>query len=73
MIRLTKRRIGLAIADKLEESYVKYEGNPVYNPSPKNCEDPYVWREDGKYKIPMADKTGFGAPRRNLFRIVRWN
>ncbi|MDZ8117033.1 glycoside hydrolase family protein [Pontiella agarivorans] len=52
-----KRRIGLAIADQLEGPYVKYKGNPVYNPSPKNCEDPYVWFEEGTFKMLMADKT----------------
>lgn len=52
-----KRRIGLAIADRLEGPYIKYEGNPIINPAPKNCEDPYVWFEDERFKMLMADKT----------------
>lgn len=51
----TNRRIGLAIADNVEGPYVKYEGNPVIDYSPKNFEDPTVWYEDGKFKMLMHD------------------
>lgn len=51
------RKYGFAQSDHLEGPYIKYQGNPVIDLSYKNertqCEDAYVWREDGKYKAIM--------------------
>ena len=53
------RKYGLAIADKLEGPYVKYEGNPVLDYSDRGnniqAEDGYVWFENGKFKMVMRD------------------
>ncbi|WP_305768052.1 glycoside hydrolase family protein [Candidatus Epulonipiscium viviparus] len=58
------RRYGVAIADELEGPYVKYEGNPVidfscYGPAIQ-CEDAYMWIEDGIYKSVMRGMGVFG-------------
>ncbi|CAM3923515.1 Glycosyl hydrolases family 43 [Pedobacter westerhofensis] len=53
------RKYGLAIADKLEGPYKKYQGNPVIDFSSKGgnkqFEDAFVWREKGKFKIIARD------------------
>jgi hypothetical protein len=53
------RKYGFAEADKLEGPYIKYHGNPVIDFShieeKMQCEDAYVWYEDGIYKIIMRD------------------
>jgi len=49
------RRIGLAVAEKLEGPYVKHPDNPVLDHSPKDYEDPYVWYEDSLFKMILHD------------------
>ncbi|GAB3905097.1 hypothetical protein GCM10028826_06960 [Mucilaginibacter boryungensis] len=53
------RKYGLAIADKLEGPYVKYEGNPVIDYSGKGhnaqLEDAFVWLDKGKFKMLARD------------------
>ena len=53
------RKYGLAIADKLEGPYVKYEGNPVIDFSKqgnnKQFEDAFVWRQHGKFNMLARD------------------
>jgi hypothetical protein len=53
------RKYGLAISDKLEGPYVKYEGNPVIDYSGKGnnaqLEDAFVWLDKGKFKMLARD------------------
>lgn len=53
------RKYGLAIANRLEGPYVKYEGNPVvdFSSRPNNAqlEDAFVWMEHGKFKMLARD------------------
>lgn len=53
------RKYGLAIADKLEGPYVKYEGNPVidYSGLGNNiqAEDGFVWYQNGKFRMILRD------------------
>ncbi|MBT29288.1 MAG: glycosyl hydrolase family 43 [Thalassobius sp.] len=53
------RKYGLAIADKLEGPYIKYEGNPIIDYSElgdnTQLEDAYVWIEEGKFKMIARD------------------
>jgi hypothetical protein len=53
------RKYGLAIADKLEGPYKKYQGNPVIDFSSrggnKQFEDAFVWMEKGKFKMLARD------------------
>ncbi len=53
------RKYGLAIAEKLEGPYVKYEHNPVIDYSSRGdntqIEDAYVFIEDGKFKMIARD------------------
>lgn len=56
------RKYGLAIAEKLEGPYIKYDHNPVIdfssNGGNTQLEDAYVWQEDGKIKL-IARDMGF--------------
>jgi hypothetical protein len=56
------RKYGLAIADKLEGPYIKYEHNPVIDFSSRgnNCqfEDAFVWMEKHNFKM-IARDMGF--------------
>lgn len=56
------RKYGLAIAEKLEGPYIKYEGNPVIDFSNRgnNCqfEDAFVWMEKRRFKM-IARDMGF--------------
>jgi hypothetical protein len=56
------RKYGLAIADKLEGPYIKYEGNPVIDFSAKGhnaqFEDAFIWREHRRFKM-IARDMGF--------------
>lgn len=56
-----KRKIGLAIADRLHGPYRKYAGNPIIDMSRvgKDFEDPYVWMEDGRFCMLMHDMGVF--------------
>lgn len=58
------RKYGLAISDSLEGPYKKYEGNPVIDFSGmgnnEQCEDAFVWRENGKFKMLARDLGTFG-------------
>jgi len=56
-----KRKIGLAIADRLEGPYRKHEGNPILDMSRvgKDFEDPYVWIEAGRFCMLMHDMGVF--------------
>jgi hypothetical protein len=53
------RKYGLAIADKLEGPYKKYENNPVidysYRGENRQVEDAYVYYENGKFKMISRD------------------
>lgn len=49
------RTIALAISGKLEGPYEKYEGNPVMDFGEKDCEDPFVWHDEGKFKMLAHD------------------
>ncbi len=53
------RRIGLAVAETLVGPYVKYPDNPVLDDSPKDYEDPYVWHEDGRFRMLLHDLSYF--------------
>lgn len=57
------RKYGLAIADKLEGPYRKYEGNPILDYSNRGdntqAEDAYVWYDEGKFKMIMRDMGFF--------------
>lgn len=56
------RKYGLAVADKIEGPYTKYENNPVidfsYLGNNEQLEDAFVWIEDGKFKL-IARDMGF--------------
>ncbi|QBG46637.1 glycosyl hydrolase family 43 [Verrucomicrobia bacterium S94] len=53
------RRYGVAMAEHLTGPYIKYEGNPVVDYSSIDirvqCEDGFVWREDGRYHMILRD------------------
>lgn len=53
------RKYGLAISDRLEGPYKKYEGNPVIDFSGKGAnrqfEDAFLWRQKGKFHIIARD------------------
>ncbi|MDT3403706.1 glycoside hydrolase family protein [Mucilaginibacter terrae] len=53
------RKYGLAIADKLEGPYVKFEGNPVVDfslrPNNAQLEDAFVWLDKGRFKMLARD------------------
>ncbi|MGC6423420.1 MAG: glycoside hydrolase family protein [Lentimonas sp.] len=53
------RRYGIAISDNLTGPYEKYEGNPIVDFSHIDhriqCEDAYVWHEDGQYHMIVRD------------------
>ena len=57
------RKYGLAIADKLEGPYTKFEGNPLldYSSMGNNTqvEDAYVYHYDGKFRLVMRDMGVF--------------
>ena len=57
------RKYGFAESDKLTGPYVKYPGNPVIDFShldeKTQCEDAYVWYENGLYNIIMRDMGYF--------------
>ena len=57
------RKYGLATAKNLEGPYVKYPKNPLIDFSGRGanrqCEDAYVWREDGKFHVIMRDMGVF--------------
>jgi hypothetical protein len=56
------RKYGLAVADKIEGPYSKYEKNPVIDFSVRGnntqLEDAFVWFEGGKFKM-LARDMGF--------------
>lgn len=53
------RKYGLAIADKLEGPYRKYDGNPVIDFSKRGenrqFEDAFVWRENNRFSMLARD------------------
>lgn len=53
------RKYGLAIADKLEGPYIKYDGNPVIDFSAKGnnkqFEDAFIWKQNNKLNIIARD------------------
>ena len=53
------RRYGIAMSDNVTGPYEKYAGNPIVDFSHIDqriqCEDAYVWREDGKYHMIVRD------------------
>ncbi len=57
------RRTLLAIAERPEGPYVSHPGNPVIDLSRfgnnAQCEDPYVWYEDGEYRMVARDMGCF--------------
>ncbi len=58
------RKYGLATSKSLFGPYKKYEGNPVidYHNMGNNqqCEDAYVWHENGKFKMLARDLGVYG-------------
>lgn len=57
------RKYGLAIADKLEGPYIKYDGNPVIDFSGRGnnaqLEDAFVWPDKGRFKMLARDMGVF--------------
>lgn len=55
----TNRRYGVALADAPDGPYRKYEGNPIVDTRrfipDAQCEDAYVWFEDGVFRMLMRD------------------
>jgi hypothetical protein len=53
------RKYGLAVADRLAGPYRKHPLNPLIDFSGRGgnrqCEDAFVWREEGKFKIIVRD------------------
>lgn len=53
------RKYGIAISDTIEGPYTKHAANPIIDFShihPKvQCEDAYVWMQDGKFNIILRD------------------
>ncbi|OON97108.1 MAG: hypothetical protein ATN31_08710 [Candidatus Epulonipiscioides saccharophilum] len=78
---VTNRKYGLAIADKLEGPYKKYEGNPVIDFSYLapwiQCEDAYMWYENGTYKSIMRGMGVFGSLEDGVYLTskdgIHWN
>lgn len=52
-----KRKMGLAVSDKIEGSYKKYSGNPIINIKGigKQTEDACVFKYENKYYMLMRD------------------
>lgn len=57
------RKYGVAIAERLEGPYLKHSANPLVDFSSRGdnrqCEDAYVWRERGKYRMIVRDMGVF--------------
>jgi hypothetical protein len=57
------RKYGLAISDKLEGPYIKYDGNPVIDFSGRGnntqLEDAFVWLDKGRFKMLARDMGVF--------------
>lgn len=57
------RKYGLAIADRIDGEYKRYENNPIVDFSSlgenRQVEDAFVYKEDGKYKMLMRDMGYF--------------
>ncbi|OON97097.1 MAG: hypothetical protein ATN31_08705 [Candidatus Epulonipiscioides saccharophilum] len=78
---IDNRKYGLAISDKLEGPYIKYEGNPIIDFSylaPRvQCEDAYMWYEDGIYKAVMRGMGVFGNAEDGVYITskdgIKWN
>lgn len=53
------RKYGIAMAESVTGPYTKFEANPVVDYSPIDklvqCEDAYVWHEDGEYHMILRD------------------
>ncbi|MFV1965578.1 MAG: glycoside hydrolase family protein [Pirellulaceae bacterium] len=76
--KVVVRRIGLALADRLEGPYVKYDANPVldYGPQGKDFEDPYVWRESEMFHLLLHDMNVFehgGGLYLTSYDGIRWS
>ncbi len=78
---IRNRRYGVAISDNLEGPYKKYEGNPIidfscYGPAIQ-CEDAYMWYEDGVYKSIMRGMGVFGNQEDGVYLIssdgLKWS
>jgi len=56
-LRDKKRKVGLALADKITGPYVKHPDNPLvdYSDQGKQIEDPYVYLQDGIFQMVLAD------------------
>ena len=58
------RKYGLAIADKLEGPYAKHPRNPLIDFSQRGenrqCEDAYIWHEDGRFHVILRDMGIYG-------------
>lgn len=55
----TNRQYGLAVASSPSGPYAKHGSNPIINLRTRlpgaECEDAYVWHEDGRYRMLMRD------------------
>ncbi|OON97095.1 MAG: hypothetical protein ATN31_08695 [Candidatus Epulonipiscioides saccharophilum] len=78
---ISNRKYGLAISDTLEGPYKKYEGNPIIDfsyLSPRiQCEDAFMWYEDGLYKAIMRGMGVFGNAEDGVYITskdgINWN
>ena len=59
------RKYGVAVADRLEGPYRKHPANPLIDFSGRGgnrqCEDAFVWHEDGKFRIVVRDMGVFNS------------
>ena len=57
------RKYGLAVSDRIEGPYRKHPRNPVIDFSGRGdnrqCEDAFVWREDGRFRMIARDMGVF--------------
>ncbi|QGY43971.1 family 43 glycosylhydrolase [Maribellus comscasis] len=74
------RKYGLAIADKIEGPYIKYDGNPVidfsYLGDNQQLEDAYVWFENDLFKLIARDMGFYNHEYGLLFKSkdgLNWN
>ncbi|MCC2685658.1 MAG: glycosyl hydrolase family 43 [Paenibacillaceae bacterium] len=62
------RKMGLAVADRIEGPYLRHPSNPLVDFSPigSQVEDAYVYIEDGRFHMIMRD-MGVFSPRTGLY------
>lgn len=74
-LKATRYCLGVAMADGLEGPWRKYARNPIMDPNDlpaphgevyHGFEDPFVWFEDGKFRM-LAKDMGYFRPRAGAF------